>query len=122
MRDDQVALVQPLVAEQQDVHIYAPRPPSPGGLTPALGLDLLGGFQELARRSGPIDRDYLVQKAGLLDDPPGLGLDDATLTQDARSFLTQPPPRGAKVAGSRTAVGAKSKIGDRHLDRLARRR
>src|ERR1700694_81568 len=113
MWDHEVALRNALIAKQQYVHVDDARTPAQRRPAPARGFDLLGGNQQLARRARPLDLDDLIQESRLVGDTPRRRVNDATLTQDACTSLTQAPARGAEVSGAPAQVRAEAQVGGR---------
>src|SRR5258706_6986778 len=121
MRDDQVAQIDALVVEQEDVDVDDARTPAARPLATSLALRLLGRAQQLARRPRPFALHDLVEKPRLVADAPRLGFYDATLTHYAKSFLTQSAPGSAEVASSSSEARAEAEGDDRQRMRSATR-
>src|SRR3984893_10330304 len=121
MRDHEIALLDALIAKQQDVHIDDARSPTPRRRAPAFSLNLFGRNQKLTRSARPVPLDHLVQESWLVRDPPRRRIYDATLTQDARPLLTQAPARRAEVASPPAQVRAEPQVGGCSLMSSAQR-
>ncbi|HVH62911.1 MAG TPA: hypothetical protein VNA65_04855, partial [Candidatus Dormibacteraeota bacterium] len=76
----------------------------PRGLAAALTLDCFDNLQQRTWSSGPFRLEHLIQELRLIHDTPRLGLDDAALTQNSYTLLTQAPARGTQIASARSKV------------------
>src|ERR1700716_141695 len=98
VRHHEVALADALLAKQQDVDVDDARSPATGRPASSLALNLLGRLEQLTGGPRPCHLDHLVQESRLILYAPRLGFNDAALTHDQRTFLTQAPARSAQVA------------------------
>src|SRR3989440_2485326 len=114
MRYDQVALIDAVAAEKQDVDVDHTRSPSSGRPAAAIAFHVLGEPQQLTRGAGPFGLDDLIEKPRLVRHAPGLGFDDSASTADSYSSFTQSPPRRAEVAASRPQVGPETQVDPGH--------
>src|SRR5215831_9063478 len=117
--DDQVGFVDPVAAEQQDVHVDLARTPAIGRSSAHSRLNRLDSFQELPRPLRPFHLDHLIQKAGLVGHTERLRLVNAALPQHRCPKPGEQPPGLGQISFSVAEVGTQPEVGKRHDSTLS---